>query len=83
MPVSAIRTKVRQEFEKHRYVNQLSAVDVLLAQSHMEFQVSIDDEPRVLAKSRQIDRLVSVTGNAQLLETTITRHEILQAGGRA
>lgn len=40
MPVSAIRTKVRQEFEKHRYVKQLGAVDVLLFQSHAEFQVS-------------------------------------------
>jgi hypothetical protein len=40
MPVSAIRTKVRQEFEKHRYVSQLPAVDVLLFQSHAEFQVS-------------------------------------------
>lgn len=39
MPVSKIRTKVRQEYEKHRYVNQLKAVDVLLMQSHMEFQV--------------------------------------------
>ena len=39
MPVSKIRTKVRQQFEKHRYVKQLNAVDVLLAQSHMEFQV--------------------------------------------
>lgn len=40
MPVSKIRTKVRQEFEKHRYVNQLRAVDVLIMQSNMEFQVS-------------------------------------------
>ena len=40
MPVSAIRTKVRQEFEKHRYVKQLGAVDVLLFQSHSEYQVS-------------------------------------------
>ncbi|KIX10608.1 uncharacterized protein Z518_01692 [Rhinocladiella mackenziei CBS 650.93] len=39
MPVSKIRTKVRQEFEKHRYVNNLQAVDVLLTQSHAEFQV--------------------------------------------
>lgn len=39
MPVSAIRTKVRQEFERHRYVNKLSVVDVLLFQSHSEFQV--------------------------------------------
>lgn len=40
MPVSAIRTKIRQEFEKHRYVSQMSVVDVLLYQSHAEFQVS-------------------------------------------
>lgn len=40
IPVSAIRTKIRQEFEKHRYVSQLPVVDVLLYQSHAEFQVS-------------------------------------------
>ena len=39
MPVSKVRTKIRQEYEKHRYVNRLPAVDVLLTQSHMEFQV--------------------------------------------
>ncbi|KAH0846775.1 uncharacterized protein PV07_06679 [Cladophialophora immunda] len=38
MPVSRIRTKVREEFEKHRYVNNVQAVDVLLQQSHAEFQ---------------------------------------------
>lgn len=41
MPVSKIRTKVRQQFEKHRYVKQLNAVDVLIAQSNMEFQVRV------------------------------------------
>ncbi len=40
MPVSKIRTKMRSEFEKHRFVNQLGPVDVLLFQSHSEFQVS-------------------------------------------
>lgn len=39
MPVAKLRAKMREEFEKHRYVNNLQAVDVLLAQSHMEFQV--------------------------------------------
>lgn len=39
MPVSKIRTKVRQEFERNRFVNQLAAVDVLIMQSNMEFQV--------------------------------------------
>jgi len=38
IPVSAIRTKIRQNFERHRYVNQLNAVDVLLFQSHSEYQ---------------------------------------------
>jgi NADH dehydrogenase (ubiquinone) 1 alpha subcomplex subunit 6 len=39
IPVSGIRTKMRQEFERHRYVQQLSVVDVLIFQSHAEFQV--------------------------------------------
>lgn len=39
MPVSEIRTKVRQEFERHRYVNQLPVVDMLLFQNHSEYQV--------------------------------------------
>lgn len=39
LPVSAIRTKIRQEFERHRYVNQLPVVDVLVAKSNSEYQV--------------------------------------------
>jgi NADH dehydrogenase (ubiquinone) 1 alpha subcomplex subunit 6 len=39
MPVSQLRTKMRQEFERHRYVSQLPVVDVLLFQSHAEYQV--------------------------------------------
>lgn len=39
LPVSTLRTKIRQEFERHRYVSQLQAVDVLLFHSHQEFQV--------------------------------------------
>jgi len=39
MPVSQLRTKVRQEFERHRYVNKLPVVDMLLFQSDAEFQV--------------------------------------------
>lgn len=41
IPVSEIRTKMRQEFERHRYVNQIGTVDVLLTQSNAEFQVSL------------------------------------------
>jgi NADH dehydrogenase (ubiquinone) 1 alpha subcomplex subunit 6 len=42
MPASAIRTKIRQQFEKHRYVNQLPVVDVLIFQSHSEFQETLN-----------------------------------------
>lgn len=39
IPVPQLRTKMRQEFERHRYVNQMGVVDMLLFQSHAEFQV--------------------------------------------
>lgn len=42
IPISQIRTKIRQEFERNRYVNQLAAVDVLLTQSHTEFQETLN-----------------------------------------
>jgi hypothetical protein len=41
MPVSKIRTKVRSEYEKHRFVNQVGTIDVLLFQAHSEFQVGL------------------------------------------
>jgi NADH dehydrogenase (ubiquinone) 1 alpha subcomplex subunit 6 len=39
IPVARLRTKMRQEFERHRYVNQIGVVDMLLFQSHAEYQV--------------------------------------------
>jgi NADH dehydrogenase (ubiquinone) 1 alpha subcomplex subunit 6 len=39
-PVSAIRTRMRQEFERHRFVDKLPVVDVLLMQSNADYQVS-------------------------------------------
>ncbi|KHN95115.1 NADH-ubiquinone oxidoreductase B14 subunit [Metarhizium album ARSEF 1941] len=38
LPISAIRTRVRQEFERNRYANKLPVVDVLLFKSHAEYQ---------------------------------------------
>ena len=38
-PVSELRTKIRQEFERHRYAGQLPVVDMLIFQSHAEYQV--------------------------------------------
>ncbi|EON65944.1 NADH dehydrogenase (ubiquinone) 1 alpha subcomplex 6 [Coniosporium apollinis CBS 100218] len=42
IPVSRIRTKTRQEFERHRYVAQLPVIDVLLFQSHVEYQETLN-----------------------------------------
>ncbi|RKF74716.1 NADH-ubiquinone oxidoreductase 14.8 kDa subunit [Golovinomyces cichoracearum] len=42
IPISQIRTKIRQEFERNRYVSQIAAVDVLLTQSHTEFQETLN-----------------------------------------
>ncbi|KAL8901513.1 MAG: hypothetical protein Q9192_000527 [Flavoplaca navasiana] len=42
MPISEIRTKIRQEFERHRYVNQLPVVDMLLFQNHSEYQETMN-----------------------------------------
>lgn len=39
LPVSTIRTRMRQEFEKHRYANKLPVVDVLLMKNNAEYQV--------------------------------------------
>ncbi|KAJ4158340.1 uncharacterized protein LMH87_008871 [Akanthomyces muscarius] len=38
MPISVIRNRMRQEFERNRFVSKLSAVDVLLFKSHAEYQ---------------------------------------------
>ncbi|RWA06018.1 hypothetical protein EKO27_g9089 [Xylaria grammica] len=40
-PVSTIRTRMRQEFERHRYVNKLPVIDVLLMQNNAEYQVRL------------------------------------------
>lgn len=42
IPVAQLRTKMRQEFERHRYVKQTEVVDVLLFKSHSEYQVRWD-----------------------------------------
>jgi NADH dehydrogenase (ubiquinone) 1 alpha subcomplex subunit 6 len=42
MPVAAIRTRIRQEFERNRYAKQLPVVDVLLFKSHAEYQETMN-----------------------------------------
>lgn len=39
LPVSTIRTRMRQEFEKHRFAAKLPVVDVLLMKNNAEYQV--------------------------------------------
>ncbi|KAI9830962.1 MAG: hypothetical protein M1826_004079 [Phylliscum demangeonii] len=42
IPVSKLRTRIRQEFERHRYVNDLSVADMLIAKSHQEYQETLN-----------------------------------------
>jgi hypothetical protein len=57
LPVSTLRTKIRQEFERHRYVNQLRTVDVLLFSSHQEFQVQFFQSQHLSAPIRTSDMI--------------------------
>lgn len=41
-PATAIRAKIRQEFEKNKYVDDLEAVDILLLKGYQEFQETIN-----------------------------------------
>ncbi|KAJ9143593.1 Complex 1 protein [Coniochaeta hoffmannii] len=42
LPVSAIRTRIRQEFERHRYVNKLPVVDVLIQKGNADYQETMN-----------------------------------------
>lgn len=75
MPISVIRNRMRQEFERNRFVSKLSAVDVLLFKSHAEYQVRrgparCKTEPETLTLERE-------TGDDELLEADHTRHVVL------
>lgn len=91
LPVSAIRTKIRQQFEQHRYVSQINVVDVLLYKSHSEFQVSIQgilktgcwSRKEARRKKKANDSLLPIVGNVELLEAAFSRHEVLPSRGRA
>lgn len=85
LPVSTLRTKIRQEFERHRYVSQIRAVDVLLFHSHQEFQVGISiflfgggnmDMDMGLALKASELATDSTPGNTELLETAEPRAEV-------
>lgn len=42
LPTPAVRAKIRQEFERNRYVKQLPVVDVLITKSDIEFQETMN-----------------------------------------
>ncbi|GFP54032.1 hypothetical protein ACSS6W_001686 [Trichoderma asperelloides] len=42
LPVSVLRTRIREEFERNRHANNLSVVDVLLFKSHAEYQETMN-----------------------------------------
>ncbi|ORZ19673.1 hypothetical protein BCR42DRAFT_410251 [Absidia repens] len=42
MPTSAVRAKIREQFEQHRYVEDLQVRDVLLAKGQMEYQETMN-----------------------------------------
>ena len=83
MPVSALRTKMRQEFERHRYVNQISVVDMLLFQSHAEFQVRENDlsRPRAGRDSQMDSGPPSSDGGreAVLMKIASSKDELLRS----
>jgi hypothetical protein len=39
LPVSALRTRIRQEFERHRNVKKLDVTDVLITKATIDYQV--------------------------------------------
>lgn len=57
IPVSAVRSRIRQEFERHRYVQELQVIDVLLFKGLAEYQVYLPFKTRML-----------MLGNNELLE---------------
>ncbi|ORZ40636.1 hypothetical protein BCR44DRAFT_1410870 [Catenaria anguillulae PL171] len=42
LPASAIRQRVRQEFEKNRYVTDLGTLDILLWKGHLDLQETLN-----------------------------------------
>ncbi|KAL8791400.1 MAG: hypothetical protein Q9213_000016 [Squamulea squamosa] len=75
IPVSEIRTKVRQEFERHRYVNQLPVVDMLLFKNHAEYQVD--------TSSPESPACAFISRNDELLETITARAKVFSREGES
>ncbi|CAG8688455.1 311_t:CDS:2, partial [Acaulospora morrowiae] len=42
IPASAVRAKIREEFEKNRYVSELKVIDVLILKGRGEYQETMN-----------------------------------------
>lgn len=82
MPVSAIRTRIRQEFERHRYADKLPVVDVLVFKSHAEYQVRTSAQRHRRGEWTRDGWVLTVgdLGDDELLEADDARHVLLQGG---
>ncbi|KAK9476381.1 subunit NB4M of protein NADH:Ubiquinone oxidoreductase [Lipomyces japonicus] len=41
-PLPTVRSKIRQEFERQRFVTSLPVINILIAKGHMEYQETIN-----------------------------------------
>lgn len=82
LPISALRTRVRQEFEQNRFVAKLPVVDVLLFKSHAEYQVRTKWHRNRGATPvpAGTDADCAAIGDDELLEADDARHVLLQGG---
>ncbi|ROT38506.1 NADH-ubiquinone oxidoreductase 14.8 kDa subunit [Sodiomyces alkalinus F11] len=42
LPISVIRTRIREEFERHRFTQKLALVDVLISKSNNDYQETMN-----------------------------------------
>ena len=67
---------MRQEFERNRYVNKLSVVDVLILKNNADYQVSVLSGVEIFGHGRVTNGIMSGSG-----ETMMARlHERLEHG---
>lgn len=68
-PASAIRAKVRKEYERNLLVSDLATIDILLLKGHQEFQ-EVSRFPRILSLCLLLaDKMIGLCAvDGQLLE---------------
>lgn len=74
IPASAVRAKIRQDFERNLLVDDLATVDILLLKGHQEYQVSI---PPRLCNLQPLTLRIRDSGNHELLQNGVVRSHTL------